>query len=65
MSVELIINARVFMGFFQNNLWGEEMFFETEKPRLLYLKKHIDAEEVIPQQPREQVLYFYSTTATE
>ena len=37
------------------------MLFEIEKPRLLYFKQHFDTEEIILQQPREQVLYFYST----
>ena len=48
----------------QNNLRGGEMLFEIEKPRLLYFKQHFDTEEVILQQPREQVLYFYFTMAT-
>ena len=45
------------------------MLFEIEiskrQPRFLYFKQHFDTEEVILQQPREQVLYFYSTTATK
>ena len=49
----------------ENNLRGGEMVFEIEKPRLLYFKQHFDTEEVILQQPREQVLYFYSTTITK
>ena len=32
---------------------------------LLYFKQHFDTEEVILQQRREQVLYFYSTMATK
>ena len=32
-------------------------------PRLFYFKQHFDTEEFILQQPREQVLYFYYTTA--
>ena len=30
----------------------------------MYFKQHFDTEKVILQQPREQELYFYSTTAT-
>ena len=41
----------------QNNLRGGEMLFEIEK--------HFDTEEVILQQLREQVLYFYATMATK
>ena len=55
--------ARVRSCLLQNNLRGGEMLFEIDKPRLLYFKQHFDTEEVILQQPREQVLYFYSTTA--
>ena len=51
----------------QNSLRGGEILFETEKPRrkprLLYFKQHFHTEEVILQQTREQVLYFYSTAA--
>ena len=43
----------------QKKLWDGEMFFEIEKPSLLYSKQHFDNEEVILQQLREQVLYFY------
>ena len=32
---------------------------------ILYFKQHFDTEEVILQQPREQVLYFYSTKTTK
>ena len=52
--------------FVENNFRGGEMLFEIEnprrQPRLLYFK-HFDAE-VILQQTREQVLYFFSTMAT-
>ena len=41
--------------------------FEIQKslltPRLFYFKQHLFTSEVILQQPREQALYFYSTTA--
>ena len=37
------------------------MLFEIEKPRLLYFKQHFSTSKVILQQPREQVLYFYSS----
>ena len=49
----------------QNNLWGGEILLEIEKPTLLYFKQHFDTEVVILQQPREQVLYFYSTTTSK
>ena len=34
------------------------MLFEIETPRLFYFKQNFDTEQVILQQPREQVLYF-------
>ena len=49
----------------QYNLRGGEMLFELEKLSLLCLKQHFDIEEIILQQPQEQVFYFYSTTATK
>ena len=47
----------------QNNLRGGEMLFKIENH--LYFKQHFETEEVILQQPREQVLYFFFTTATK
>ena len=41
----------------QNNIQGGEVLFEIEKPRLLDFKQHFHTEEVILQQPQEQVLY--------
>ena len=46
----------------QNNLLGVEMLFEIGESRLLYFKQPFHTEEVILQQTRKRVLYFYSTT---
>ena len=39
------------------------MWFEVQ--RISYFKQHFDIEEIILQQPREQIPYFYSSTATK
>ena len=64
----------------QNNLLGFEMLFEIQKPvgemlfeiektevfaEAIFFKQHFDTEEVILQQPGEQVPYFYSNTTTK
>ena len=56
---------QAFLCLLQNNLLGIDMLFEIEKEKLLYFKQHFDTEDVILQQPREQVLYFYSAKTTK
>ena len=69
-SLEYISEIKhAFSCLLQYNLHCGEILFEIKKPTrqpwLLYFKQHFDTKEVILQQPREQVLYFYSSKATK
>ena len=46
------------------NLQGGEICLKQKSGGFCIFKQHFDTVEVILQQPREQALYFYSTTAT-
>ena len=56
---------QAFSCLLQNKLHGAKTMIEMEKPRLECFIQLFEKEEAILQQPQEQILYFYSTTAAK